>query len=1325
MRSKWMFAAMFFLMACVSTFSTAIALDWYVKTDGSNANDGNDWENAKKTIQAAIDAASPGDVINVASGTYYEKLEFKDGITLLGEGAETTRIEYGGGSSVIYAVQVQSGEISGFTIAYIGFTDLPTVLLGDSSLTIIRNIITGAQYDGIEIAGNSAPRIIDNEITDNTRAGIYSHSGSHGVISGNAISGNGLHGIALLADAYPQIIHNTIANNDGAGIWVAGESSPSVLNNIIVRNAQYGIDTKGYSYSRGFPAVLFNDVWENGAADYSGIGKPATDISVDPIFVDPEFGDYHLEPDSPCLGAADDGSDLGMYSAQRVTTQSLLINITSTDVYWENGILTIKTITEGADSGIRDVLFQYSLDGRTWHDIGRDTRLPYTVDWNTTLITPADDSSVWVKATATNNDGMTGRDIIEFVHPPKAPMFHGRDLVDDEDISLADLEGYVLIINFWATWCGPCRVEIPDFVELQEKYRNKKFSVIGMSLDRDRNAEATVTRFIADYKINYPVMMAVGQIEDDYQEAWGQLIANIPTTFIVDRAGKIVKVFVGSRSKSVFEREILELLEVEVSITSLPVTTGTEGVPYSYDVQTSYEAVVSTTYSLTTSPDGMTIDPETGLITWTPSSIQAGAHPVTVEVTNEYGGSDTQSFTIDVAEAINNAPVITSTPRTVGMEDFLYQYQMEATDADSDPLTFSLITSPEGMTIDADTGLVQWTSTSAQNGDNDVTVQVSDGRDGVDTQSFTINIAKTNDPPVITSTPVTTGTENVLYSYDVDATDPDANDTLTYSLAASPSGMTIDPDTGLIQWTPGYDVAKTAEGSREVSVTVVVTDPYGLSDEEGITITIANVNRPPEVHGLGIGPGSPSTKSNLTASYVYTDPDDDKESGSEIRWYKDDELQESYNDQRTVLSADTAGMQKWHFAVKPKDGVDFGKLQTSDPTTIIDVTRPVITSGPSVSAITPTSVVITWVTDEVCSSVVEYGTHTGYGLTVEGADNVKEHSVSLDSLLRNTKYYYRVGSTDSSGNTVWSAQKTFEITGMKGDVNNDGQVNSIDATMALRIAAGLIIPTEYQEWAADMNGDGEVRSDDAISILLEIVGLAAPDIEYVSRAGGPITVTLAEARAIAGESVTVPLRVDGIGELTGGDIQIAYDSTVLQAVNVSSDTDILMANIAEPGTVRIAFADPGRLTSKTIAEIQFHVMADKSSPLELQEVELYGPDALPLSSRCVDKEFRSWAIPAERSALLQNFPNPFNPDTWIPYQLREGGEVTIQIFSIQGELVREFNLGYRDAGSYVSQDRAVHWDGRNENGEKVASGIYFYSLRGGEFLAVRKLTVLQ
>ena len=129
--------------------------------------------------------------------------------------------------------------------------------------------------------------------------------------------------------------------------------------------------------------------------------------------------------------------------------------------------------------------------------------------------------------------------------------------------------------------------------------------------------------------------------------------------------------------------------------------------------------------------------------------------------------------------------------------------------------------------------------------------------------------------------------------------------------------------------------------------------------------------------------------------------------------------------------------------------------------------------------------------------------------------------------------------------------------------------------------------------------------------------------------------------------------------------------------------------------------------------------------MTFKRADLFGPDALPLDAKGIDGRFESWGMPPERSALLQNFPNPSNPDTWIPYQLKEDGQVTIQIFTVQGELVRDLNLGYRSAGSYISQDRAAHWDGRNESGEEVSSGIYFYSLQSSHFLVVRKLTILR
>ena len=96
--------------------------------------------------------------------------------------------------------------------------------------------------------------------------------------------------------------------------------------------------------------------------------------------------------------------------------------------------------------------------------------------------------------------------------------------------------------------------------------------------------------------------------------------------------------------------------------------------------------------------------------------------------------------------------------------------------------------------------------------------------------------------------------------------------------------------------------------------------------------------------------------------------------------------------------------------------------------------------------------------------------------------------------------------------------------------------------------------------------------------------------------------------------------------------------------------------------MRIAFAGVGKLDSGTLARISFDVIADDISPLKIERAELYGPDAFPLISRCIDREFRSWAVAPERSALLQNFPNPFNPETWISYQLKEASEVKIRIY---------------------------------------------------------------
>ena len=97
-------------------------------------------------------------------------------------------------------------------------------------------------------------------------------------------------------------------------------------------------------------------------------------------------------------------------------------------------------------------------------------------------------------------------------------------------------------------------------------------------------------------------------------------------------------------------------------------------------------------------------------------------------------------------------------------------------------------------------------------------------------------------------------------------------------------------------------------------------------------------------------------------------------------------------------------------------------------------------------------------------------------------------------------------------------------------------------------------------------------------------------------------------------------------------------------------------------------------------------------------------------------------VPSE-TRLLLNYPNPFNPETWIPYQLSAPSDVSISIYSVNGRLVRRLDLGHQSAGVYRSRSRAAYWDGRNEFGEHVASGLYFYTLTTGDFTATRKMLI--
>lgn len=155
----------------------------------------------------------------------------------------------------------------------------------------------------------------------------------------------------------------------------------------------------------------------------------------------------------------------------------------------------------------------------------------------------------------------------------------------------------------------------------------------------------------------------------------------------------------------------------------------------------------------------------------------------------------------------------------------------------------------------------------------------------------------------------------------------------------------------------------------------------------------------------------------------------------------------------------------------------------------------------------------------------------------------------------------------------------------------------------------------------------------------------------------------------------------------------------------------------------------GITSGGTLATVVFEVKDVSTSEitrLSLSNIKLVDADTHRIGAltRNALLDWEELLIP-ERFILLQNYPNPFNPETWIPFKLASAANVEIRIYNLSGQLVREMDLGNRSAGIYLSKDRATYWDGRNDYGEKVSSGTYFYTLEAGDYNATKRMLILK
>ena len=331
--------------------------------------------------------------------------------------------------------------------------------------------------------------------------------------------------------------------------------------------------------------------------------------------------------------------------------------------------------------------------------------------------------------------------------------------------------------------------------------------------------------------------------------------------------------------------------------------------------------------------------------------------------------------------------------------------------------------------------------------------------------------------------------------------------------------------------------------------------------------------------------------------------------------------------------------------------------------------------------------------------------------------------------LRGQKVVRNVSTgTDTPGSLVIGGGKVYwtEMTGESGGTVNSANLNGTGATpLASILAAPMGIAVDGSRsklyWT---NSRGRVQSAnlDGSGITNVVSGLGSPgDMVLSNSIAAPAATTTTRTTTTASNKYDV----NGDGSVNNADsdaITVAIAAGATDAkYDVNGDGTVNVFDLVEI----IANRDPGAAGAPTLFGMK---MSAAQIDLLQEQIDLLiaTNDRSPAALRTLIylQQLLVTARP-EKTLLLANYPNPFNPETWIPYELATDTNVRITIYNTQGVVIRTLQFGHQSAGYYAGRDRAAYWDGRNSVGEQVASGLYFYQLETDEMSLMRKMVILK
>ena len=316
--------------------------------------------------------------------------------------------------------------------------------------------------------------------------------------------------------------------------------------------------------------------------------------------------------------------------------------------------------------------------------------------------------------------------------------------------------------------------------------------------------------------------------------------------------------------------------------------------------------------------------------------------------------------------------------------------------------------------------------------------------------------------------------------------------------------------------------------------------------------------------------------------------------------------------------------------------------------------------------------------------------------------------------------------------TVWGGGSGISMITLGAGLNliglpvNDPRVVNVSdlITLAAGAISGIVLSTGdgfASVSAVDKTADGPVMGDAAYLVT------ASPATTIALLGSGWSNDTAGAAPiALAGFNVdgqTAVLDVQGaiVDEITG----LAREGFRVKVKNLSTKASLSKVTSAETAEgYNMTFVDLKAGNAARIGDV-LEISADSPNPLIGVQPVRHTVTVDDVKNSTIQlEELIAYEIPAE-TELLRNYPNPFNPETWIPYHLSEDADVNLTIYDISGEVVRDIDVGHQTAAKYDTRAKAIYWDGRNRFGEQVASGIYFYHLDAGDFSGTRKMVILK